>query len=531
MIVLVCALFDLILSGGRVVDGTGAPWFRADVGIRGDTIAAVGDLSRNKAKRRIDLRDRALSPGFIDLLGQSELNALVDPREESKVRQGITTELTGEGVSVAPMNAAWIHEGEPWLRKYRVRIDWSDLSGYFRRLRRARPSINEAVLVGAAQVRGVVLGFNDVQPDARQLLRMQRLVETAMKQGAFGVSTGLIYQPGSFARTPELIALARSAAKYHGIYATHLRSEAKKIGDALDEAFTIAREARLPVEVWHLKVSGRANWGRMKEVVGRIEAARAAGLDVTADMYPYVASANGLDASIPDWAHEGGVDAMVARIRDPAQRARMLKELGEDFHAEDILLLSAVDPQIRGKYVGKRLDEVARLLDKPPAEALIDLVAQDRANIGVARFGMSEEDVRLGLSQPWVAMDTDYGAMALDGPFAAEGSAHPRAFGTAPRMLGHYARDEKLFSVEEAVRKMTSLPARRLGLQDRGVLRAGMKADLVVFDPAAVRDTPTFEKPLQYPEGISYVIVNGKLVLDDGKRTGERPGRPLVHSP
>lgn len=532
MTLLLAIVFDLILSGGRIVDGTGAPWFRADLGVRGDTIAAIGDLSRARARRRIELRDLALSPGFIDLLGQSELNALVDPREESKVRQGITTELTGEGISPAPMNATWLREGQPWLDKYRLKVDWTDLSGYFRRLRKARPSINEAVLVGAAQVRGVVLGLSDAQPDDRQLRAMQRLVEKAMEQGAFGVSTGLIYQPGSFARTPELIALAKSAAKHGGIYASHIRSEGKKIGEALDEAFTIAREARIPVEIWHLKVGGRSNWGRMREVIGRIEAARAAGLDVTADMYPYVASANGLDASLPDWAHAGGVDAMIARIRDPAQRARMLREMdGEGFHPEDILLLSAVDPVLRQKYVGKRLDEAAKEMGESPAEAALDLVALDRANIGVARFAMNEDDVKLGLSQPWVSMCTDYGGMAVDGPLAAEGSAHPRAFGSTARILGHYVRDEHLFPLEEAVRKMTSLPARRLGLWDRGVIRAGMKADLVAFDPGTVRDTATFEKPFQYPEGIPYVLVNGRLVVDGGRRTRERPGKPLLHSP
>ena len=531
MIALLCAaVFDLILSGGRVIDGTGAPWFRADVGIRGDTIAAVGDLSRARTARRIDLAGLALAPGFIDMLGQSELNALIDPRQESKIRQGITTELTGEGISPAPMNAAWIHESEPWLRKYKLKIDWADLAGYFRRLRSARPSINEALLVGAAQVRGVVLGFKDVQPDEKQLQRMEKLVDDAMRQGAFGVSTGLIYQPGSFARTPELIALARVAARRGGIYASHIRGEGKKIAEALDEAFTIAKEASIPLEIWHLKVAGRANWGRMKEVIGKIEAARGAGLDVTADMYPWIASANGLDATVPEWAHEGGVEAMVARIRDPAQRARMIREIEQDFHPEDILLLSAVNPEVK-KLVGKRLDAAARELGKPPAEALLDLVAMDRGNVGVARFGMSEEDVKLGLSQPWVAMDTDYGAMGIDGPFAAEGSAHPRAFATTARILGHYARDERLFTVEEAVRKMTSLPARRLGLQDRGLVRTGMKADLVAFDPATVRDTATFEMPMAYPEGIPYVVVNGKVVLEKGKRTRQRPGRPLLHAP
>ena len=531
MIVLLCAVFDLILSGGRVVDGTGAPWFRADVGIRGDSIAKIGDLSRDKARRRIELHDLAVAPGFIDLLGQSELTALVDWREESKIRQGITTELSGEGVSPAPMNAAWIHEQRDWLRKYKLKIDWTDLAGYWRRFRRARPCVNEALLVGAAQVRGVVLGMKDVQPDAKQLKAMQKLVETAMKQGAFGVSSALIYQPGSFAKTPELIALAKAAAKYHGFYASHIRSEAKKVDDALDEAFAIGSEAGVPVEIWHLKVSGRANWGRMKEVLGRVEAARAAGIDVTADMYPWAASANGLDATVPDWAHDGGVDAMVARIHDPAQRARMVKEIEQDFHPGDILILSAVDPQIRAKYVGKRLDAAAREMGEPPAEALLDLVAMDRGNVGVARFGMNEDDVKLALQQPWVAFDTDYGGMAPDGPFAIEGSAHPRAFASTARLIGHYARDEKLFSVEEAVRKMTSLPARRLGLQDRGVLRERMKADLVVFDPATLRENATFEKPEQYPEGIPYVLVNGRIVLDNGKRTKERPGRPLLHSP
>jgi N-acyl-D-amino-acid deacylase len=531
MMIAILAMFDLILSGGRVVDGTGAPWYRADVGIRGDSIAAIGDLSHEKAAARLELHDAIVSPGFIDLLGQSELQALVDPREESKVRQGITTELSGEGISPAPMNAAWIHEQQPWLDKYKLKIDWTDLRGYWKRLRKARPSINEAILVGAAQVRGVVLGMGDVQPTPEQLAKMQKLVEQAMRQGAFGVSSGLIYQPGSYAKTPELIALARSAAKFHGFYATHMRSEAKKIADALDETFTIAREAKIPVEIWHLKVSGRANWGRMREVIEKIQTARTAGLDVSADMYPYIASANGLDATIPDWAHAGGADEMVKRIHDPAQRAKMLAEIeSEGLHPEDILILAAVNPEVK-KYAGQRLDKVALAMNEKPSEALIDLVAADRASTGVARFGMNEDDVKLGLAQPFVSMCTDYGAMAPDGPFAAEGSAHPRAFASTARMLGHYVRDEKLFSLEEAVRKMTSLPARRLGLQDRGLIKPGMKADLVVFDQAAIQDTATFEKPLEYPKGIRDVLVNGKLVLQEGRRTSARPGRALLHAP
>jgi len=520
--------YDLVISGGRLIDGTGAPWVRADVGIRGDRIAAIGDLSQAQAKQRIDAQGLAVAPGFIDLLGQSELSVLVDPRAESKIRQGITSELTGEGISPAPMNDAWVHEKEDWLRKYRLKIDWTDLRGYLQRLRLARPAINVGVMVGAAQVRGVVLGFDDVQPDAQQLARMQRLVEEAMEQGALGLSSGLIYQPGSFAKTAELIALAQAAAKHGGFYATHLRSEGSRIFEALDEAFAIARAAAIPVEIWHLKV-GRSHWGHMHEVTARIERARASGIDVTADAYPYVASANGLHASLPEWVNAGGVDDLVARLRDPALRDRIAKETGRDLDADAILLVSCVDPGLK-RYMGKRLSEVAREMDLSPELALMQLVAQDRGKVGVARFTMKEEDVQTALQRPWVALDTDYGARAVDGPFGGEG-AHPRAFGTMARILGHYVRDVKLFTVEEAVRKITSLPARRMGVWDRGVLRPGAYADVVVFDPEHVEDTATFEQPQQYPRGIETVVVNGKVVLHQGKRTGERPGRPLLRAP
>jgi N-acyl-D-amino-acid deacylase len=520
--------YDLVISGGLVIDGTGAPWVRADVGIRDDRIAAIGDLSGARAKKRIDAQGLAVAPGFIDLLGQSELSVLVDPRAESKIRQGITTELTGEGISPAPMNDAWVHEKEDWLRKYRLKIDWTDLRGYFRRLRKARPAINIGVMVGAAQVRGVVLGFGDVQPDAKQLARMQQLVEEAMAQGALGLSSGLIYQPGSFAKTPELIALAQAAAKHGGFYATHLRSEGSRIFEALDEAFAIARAASIPVEIWHLKV-GRSHWGHMQEVAARIERARASGIDVTADAYPYVASANGLHASLPEWVNAGGVDDMVARLRDPALRDRIAKETARDLDAEGILLVSCIDPGLK-KFMGKRLSDVAGEMDLSPELALMQLVAQDRGKVGVARFTMKEEDVQTALRQPWVAADTDYGARAADGPFGGEG-AHPRAFGTMARILGHYVRDVKLFSLEEAVRRITSLPARRMGVWDRGVLRPGAYADVVVFDPQRVEDTATFEEPQQYPRGIETVVVNGRVVLHHGERTSERPGKPLLRSP
>jgi N-acyl-D-amino-acid deacylase len=531
------AELDLVIAGGRVIDGTGAPWFRADVGVKGDRIAAVGDLSRARAARRIDVHGQAVAPGFIDMLGQSELTLLVDNRAESKIRQGITSEITGEGGSVAPLNAQQLADFRPWIDKYRVPVDWTDFTGYFKRLRAARPAINLGTFVGAAQVREHVLGQADVQPTAAQLDRMVALVDQAMEQGALGLSTSLIYAPGSYAKTPELVALARAAARHGGIYATHLRDEGALQMEALDEAFTIAREAAIPVEIWHLKVAGRLNWGRMPDVVARIEQARAEGLDVTADMYPYTASGNGLDNTVPQWAHEGGVPKMIERFHDPEQRARILKEIREGGSGtqgwksrppEDIMIISVMNPDLQ-KWTGKRLSQVAAEMGKSPEETLLDLVEADHANVFVARFSMNEDDLQVAMRKPWVALDLDAGACATDGPLGAD-KHHPRAFGSMPRVLGRYARDLKLFSVEEAVRKMTSLPARRMRFHDRGLLRPGMAADITVFDPEKIRDVATFEDPNRYSEGVSYVVVNGRVVLDDGKMTAERPGRVLTLS-
>jgi len=520
--------YDLIVAGGRVVDGTGAPWFRADVGVRGDRIVAVGNLEKASAKRRVDAGGKYVAPGFIDMLGQSELNLLVDNRVESKIRQGITTEITGEGSSAAPMSPLWIAEAKPWLDKYRLTIDWKDLDGYWRRLRKARPTVNLATYVGAAQVRGVVLGLGEAQPDAAQLTRMQQEVETAMRQGAVGVSTGLIYPPGSYATTAELVALAKAAGRNGGLYASHIRGEDDVVMQALEEAITIGKEAQVPVEIWHLKTSLRKNWGRMKEVVARIERARAEGVDIAANIYPYVAASNGLVATVPGWAQAGGADAMLQRFHDPETRARIVREVKVALEREppgDILLASCVNPDVK-KYMGRRLDDVAKEMGKPPEEALLALVEADRAQGWVVRFWMSEDDVRLAMRQPWVSFVTDNPGQATDGPFA-EDLAHPRAFGGMARVLGRYVRDEHVLTLEDAVRKMTSLPARRIRLLDRGIVRPGMAADLVVFDLDRVRDLATFEKPLQYSEGFSHVVVNGRVVLDDGKMTDERPGRPL----
>jgi N-acyl-D-amino-acid deacylase len=521
--------YDVVVANGRVVDGTGAPWFRADVGIRGDRIAAVGDLSAASASRRIDAAGLVVAPGFIDMLGQSELALLVDGRVESKIRQGITTEVTGEGQSVAPMNQAWIDESRPWLEKYGLAIDWTDLDGYWRRLRAARPAVNVGTFVGAAQVRGVVLGLGDVQPTPEQLGRMEKEVEKAMRQGALGLSSALIYPPGSYAGTAELVAMARVAARYGGIYATHMRGEADTILQALDEAIRIGREARIPVEIWHLKVAERKNWGRMGEVLARIEQARADGIDIAANVYPYVGGSNALAASLPEWAQSGGIDATIRRFHEPKERERILGELRvllRDREPPDsILLVSCVKPDLRS-YMGRTLADVAREMASPPEQALLDLVEKDRGQIFVVRFWMQEDDVRAAMRHPLVSFDTDAPGQATDGPFAKD-LTHPRAFGTMPRVLGKYVRQDRLLTLEDAVRKMTSLPAQRSRLLDRGILRAGMAADVVLFDPERIRDVATFENPLQYPEGVAFVIVNGRVVLDGGKMTAERPGRPL----
>jgi N-acyl-D-aspartate/D-glutamate deacylase len=522
---------DLVIEHGRVVDGSGSPWFRADVGIQGERIVRMGDLRDVPAKLRIDARDHLVAPGFIDLLGQSELSVLVDPRAESKIRQGITSELTGELGSVAPVKDEILGGVMGWLSLHKIKIDWKDLDGYWKRFRAARPAINLGTMISTSQVRTVVMGQGSEAPTPDQLLRMQVEVQKAMRQGAFGVAASLGYPPTRYQTTDELVLLARSAAKFGGFYATHLRDEGDDVLPALDEAIDIGRRAGLPVEVWHLKVAGRRNWGRMPEVIQRIAAARAEGLDVTANVYPYLAGANMLHANVPDWAQAGGMSAMLGRLRDREQRARIEKEIAASWKdpsdPERVVVTLALSPDVR-RYEGKTLAEVAKERVTTPAAALVDLVLLDGGSTQVVRFLASEFDLREALGQPWVAVGVDASADAPDGPLASEGT-HPRAFGSMARLLGTYARDEKLFTFEEAVRKVTSVAARRLGLTDRGLLRPGMMADVVVFDPAKVKDAATYARPKQFPEGIETVLVNGQPVLVDGVRTEARPGRPLLH--
>jgi len=527
---------DLVLAGGRVVDGTGAPWFRADVCVRGDRIAAVGDLARVPARRRIDASRLVVAPGFIDMLGQSEYNVLVDNRAASKITQGITTEITGEGTSIAPLNARMLASNKETYARYGVTPDWTTLEGYWKAFARARPAINLGTFVGAGGVRDLVIGQEERAATPSELAAMEEAVARAMEEGALGLSTSLQYVPDRFASTDEIIALARVAARYGGSYISHQRSESSLIDESLDEVFRVAREARIPAQIYHLKTAYRKNWGRMPEVLQRLERARAQGLDISADQYPYIAGQNGLDAGLPLWVREGGKDKMIARLQDPSLRERAKAELLRDDPSWEnqylggggpsgILIVSVVNTGLK-KYEGKTLEQIGKEEAKDPRDVLMDLVIADRANTSNVIFIMSEEDVRTALRHPLVSLGTDSGAVAEDGIFSEEKS-HPRAWGSAARILGKYVREEKLLPLEEAIRKMTSLPASRMGLSERGILRPGMVADLVAFDPQTVRDRSTYEDPLHYSEGIPYVAVNGELVVDGGKITAARPGRAL----
>jgi dihydroorotase/N-acyl-D-amino-acid deacylase len=522
---------DVVFAGGRVVDGTGAPWFRADVGIAGDRIAAIGNLSGAVAKRRIDASGLVVAPGFIDMLGQSEYGVLVDNRAASKITQGITTELTGEGRAIAPTNARMIADGQETWKRYGVTPDWTTLAGYWKAFERAKPAINLGTFVGAGGVRDLVVGKDDRAATPAELAAMEAAVAQAMEEGAFGLSSSLVYVPDRFASTEELIALAKVAARYGGSYITHQREEGNGIDGSLDEVFRIAREANVPTQIHHLKTAGKRNWGRLPAVLRRIEAARAEGLDVSANAYPWAASSNNLDAALPVWVREGGREKLLARLRDPATRARARADFPKenpdwkDEPGSRILITRVLNSDYK-KYEGTTIADIARAEGKDPLDVLIDLVIADRAHTGRVTFSMSEDDVRAAVAHPLVSMCTDSGAKAEDGIYSEEKS-HPRAWGSAARILGRYVREEKLLTLEEAVRKMTSLPASRMGIADRGILRPGMAADVVLFDPATVIDRSTYADPLHYSTGIPYVCVNGQLVVDGGRITTARPGRAL----
>ncbi len=530
------APFDIVITHGRIIDGSGSPWYSADIGIRGGRIAAIGQLADAAARQRIDARGQVVAPGFIDMLGQSEQTLLIRPQLPSKIFQGITTEVTGEGGSIAPLSPALVAADQVGWDHVGIKPDWSDLRGYFARLEKQGIGINVATYVGATQVRRMVLGDDNRAPSPAELTKMKSLVREAMQQGAVGLSTSLQYAPAPYATTEELIALASEAARYGGIYATHMRSEGNAVLPALDEAIRIGREAGTPVEVWHLKAAGKSNWGRMKEIVAKIDAARRSGVDISANTYAYTAWSNSMSAFVPPWAHDGGDEKLLARLRDPESRRKIIQDMRtpstdwdnewQEIPGPEAVIITVVQNPALRPLQGKTLVEAAKLRGQEPIDALLDILIEDKAFTYCAVFGMSQDDVTLALRQPWVSIDNDSQGTAPDGLLGQE-HPHPRAYGTFPRILRKYVREEGVLTLEDAIRKFAALPAQRMRFADRGLLKAGMWADVVIFDPERVRDLATFENPNQLSEGMDYVLVNGVPVIAAGKATGALPGKVL----
>jgi N-acyl-D-amino-acid deacylase len=529
--------YDFIISGAHMVDGTGAPWVEGDIAIAGDRIVAIGDLSKASARKRLDAKGLVVSPGFIDVQGQSEFNVLVDNRAASKITQGVTTEITGEGSSIAPVNDRMKKEDEEVATKYGVTLDWSTLDEYFKHFERTKSAINLGTFVGAGGIRNYVMGTVNRPASPAELEQMRQLVAQAMQDGAMGISTALEYVPDTFASTDEIVELAKVARQYGGVYFTHQRSETDAIFSSLDEVFAIAQRANISTTIWHLKTAYHENFGKMPEVLRRIQNARARGIDVAASVYPYTRASNGLVASFPPWVSEGGIDQMIARFKDPVQRERIKKEmdqpsttwenewLGSGGDGSGIMLIGLMNPEL-AKYEGMTLQEIGRQLNKDPKDVAIEIAIADHGHTGQVISIMDEGDVKAAVSSPIVTYGSDSESQAEDGPLSKT-KAHPRAFGTFPRILGIYAREQQMMSLEEAVRKMTSLAASRVGLLDRGILRPGTFADIAVFDPNTIRDIATFSDPMHYSVGVKYVFVNGRPVVWDGAITDERPGRPV----
>jgi len=516
--------FDLIITNARIIDGSGAASSSGSVGVRDGRIAGVGRVS-GPAARTIDAAGHVLAPGFIDPHSHSDYALLTDGNAESKIRQGVTTEVIGESSSVAPQRPS---ESRPW----------TDYTGYFAAVQKSKISVNLLSYVGLGQVREFVMGNDERAPTPTELATMAGLVSDAMKQGAYGASTGLIYSPNAYAKLDELIALSKPAAAAGGIYASHLRYDGEKLRDGIEEAIAIGEGAKIPVHVFHLKVTGASNFGRMKEVIAIVEAAHKRGQEVHADQYPYVASSTGLSQTIPPWAHEGGGAKLAERLKDPETRARIRKEMDDPHPIWENRLISAGTwhnvqiasvPAQTGiesgykRYEGKRVDEAAREAGKDPYDFVFDLLIANRGSVSCVWFIINEDDLKLAMRQPWVSIGSDGSALATSGPLRT-GVPHPRNFGTFPRVLGKYVREEHVLTLEQAVHKMSGLTAQQMHLADRGLIKEGFAADLVIFDPATVADRATFSDPFQYPVGISTVIVNGRVVLDNGRHTGERPG-------
>ena len=526
--------YDLIIRNGTVHDGTGEPPRVADIAIRGDRIAAIGSLGAARGAREIDARGLAVAPGFINMLSWATTSLIHDGRSQGDIRQGVTLEIFGEGTSPGPINDSMRQNMLANQRDIRYDIPWTTLGQYLEHLERRGVSPNVASFVGATTVRIHELGYVNRAPTPGELARMEALVDQAMREGALGVGSSLIYAPADYARTDELIALARVAGRHGGMYISHIRDEGGGLLQAVDELLTIAREAGVPAEIYHLKASGRANWGKLDTVIAKVDSARAAGQRITADMYTYPASSTGLDATMPTWVQEGGYRAWAERLRDPEIRSRVAAEMRGDGSAYDnafanaggpggILLVSFREDSLR-YLTGRTLEDVSRMRGTSAEETAMDLVIQNGADVGCVYFTMSEDNVRKAIAIPWVSFGSDGGSYATEGVFLRSGT-HPRAYGNFARLLGRYVREERIIPLEEAIRKLTLLPATNTGIRDRGALRVGYYADIVVFDPGTIADRATFEQPHQYSVGMRDVFVNGVQVLANGEHTGAKPGR------
>ncbi|HEY8149514.1 MAG TPA: D-aminoacylase [Vicinamibacteria bacterium] len=531
--------YDVILRGGTVYDGSGAPGRIADVAIRGDRIAAIGDLKNAQAKTVFDAKGLAVAPGFINMLSWSTDSLIADGRSQGEIRQGVTLEVMGEGNSMGPLTEEMKRRAVEQQGDIRYDIAWTTLAEYLAYLEKKGISPNVASYIGAATIREHVVGLDDRPATPAELEQMRALVRQEMQAGALGIGSSLIYAPGTYASTEELIELNKAAAPYGGRYISHLRSEGDRFLEAVDELVRIAREAGVPAEIYHLKAAGASNWPKMDQAIAKIEAARKEGLRITADMYTYTAGSTGFDACIPPWSRAGGYDALFKRIADPATRARMIAEMRAPAEGWENLCRAAGTPHglllVEFKndalkpLTGKRLDEVMKIRGTDAENTILDLIAEDRTRVGVVFFLMSEDNVRRQVKLPWVSLGSDASSMAPEGVFL-KSSTHPRAYGNFARFLGKYVRDEKLVSLPEAIRRLTSLPAANLGLKDRGALKVGAFADVVAFDPATIADKATFEQPHQYAVGMRHVLVNGVPVLRDGEHTGATPGRALKGS-
>ncbi|GBC82346.1 D-aminoacylase [bacterium HR10] len=531
--------YDVVIRGGTIYDGSGSPPFVGDLAIRGDTIAALGRLENARGRLEINATGLAVAPGFINMLSWATESLIADGRAQSDIRQGVTLEVFGEGWSMGPLNEAMKREMLERQGDIKYDIPWTTLGEYLEYLVRRGVSPNVASFVGATTIRIHVLGYENRLPTPAEMDRMRQLVRQAMEEGALGVGSSLIYAPAFYASTEELIELCKVAAEYGGMYISHIRSEGNRLLEAIDELIRIAREAKIPAEIYHLKAAGRANWPKLDEAIRRIEAARAAGLRITANMYPYTAGATGLNAAMPPWVQEGGHRAWVERLKNPAIRARVLREMRTPTDRWENLYLMAGSPEnvllvgfkneALKPLTGKTLAEIARMRGRSPEDTIIDLVIEDDSRVDTVYFLMSEENVKKQIALPWVSFGSDAEALAPEGVFL-KSNPHPRAYGTFARVLGHYVREQKVIPLEEAIRRMTSLPAENLKLDRRGRLKVGYFADVVVFDPAKIRDHATYERPHQYATGVIHVFVNGVQVLKDGEHTGAKPGR-VVRGP